>query len=215
MSATIQESLFVNYFDSCPIVYVKGRTFPVVDHYLPEVRRLVEQGQKLQASQRGKNTSFNFVKNKDKKGNVDINQQAIAIRPPKFDPDLIAELVIRIITTHSQGTDRMANIIKASDKVMGKDVKKSKGEAILVFLSGIQAIEKVNKALRQREILKQLNAVVHILHGTLAPEQQRRVFRTTDPGEWKVILATNIAETSITIDDVTHVVDSGFVKEMR
>ncbi len=55
---------------------------------------------------------------------------------------------------------------------------------------------------------------IYIIHSSLSPEQQRRVFRKTKVGEWKVVLATNIAETSITIDDITHVVDSGLVKMM-
>ncbi len=55
---------------------------------------------------------------------------------------------------------------------------------------------------------------VFILHSQMTPEQQRSVFRRTRPGEWKVILSTNIAETSITIDDVNHVVDCGLDKQM-
>ena len=53
------------------------------------------------------------------------------------------------------------------------------------------------------------------LHGSLPPEQQHRVFRKSRKGEWKIVLATNIAETSVTVSDVTHVVDCGLVKEMR
>ena len=36
----------------------------------------------------------------------------------------------------------------------------------------------------------------------------------TKPGEWKVVLCTNIAETSVTVEDVTHVVDCGRLKEV-
>ena len=51
-----------------------------------------------------------------------------------------------------------------------------------------------------------------MLHGSLQPEVQRRIFKKTKPGEWKIVLATNIAETSVTVEDVTHVVDCGMVK---
>ena len=91
------------------------------------------------------------------------------------------------------------------------------GEGILVFLSGIQAIEKVNRILRQRVNATSFRdkVFIYILHGSLPPEQQRRVFKKTKNGEWKIVLATNIAETSITVDDITHVIDSGYMKEIR
>ena len=53
------------------------------------------------------------------------------------------------------------------------------------------------------------------LHGSLPPDDQRRVFEIPPPGTCKVVVATNVAETSITIPDVGFVVDAGRVKEER
>jgi Helicase conserved C-terminal domain len=53
------------------------------------------------------------------------------------------------------------------------------------------------------------------LHSTVAPEQQRRAFLRPPANVRKVVVATNIAETSLTIEDVVYVVDSGKLKERR
>lgn len=59
---------------------------------------------------------------------------------------------------------------------------------------------------RPRELL------VLPIYAALPPEQQLKVFQPAPPGTRKVILATNIAETSITISGVRYVIDTGFVK---
>mmetsp|Transcript_17017 Transcript_17017/g.59242 ORF Transcript_17017/g.59242 Transcript_17017/m.59242 type:complete len:746 (+) Transcript_17017:44-2281(+) len=83
--------------------------------------------------------------------------------------------------------------------------------AVLVFLSGTAEIEAVREALQRRV----RGAWVLPLHGALPPEEQRKCFERPQEGMIKVILATNVAETSVTIDDVTFVVDTGRVKELN
>ncbi|KAJ1557193.1 ATPdependent RNA helicase, partial [Cladochytrium tenue] len=53
------------------------------------------------------------------------------------------------------------------------------------------------------------------LHASLSPREQAAVFRRPKKGHRKVVVATNVAETSITIDDVVYVIDAGRVKEMH
>jgi hypothetical protein len=52
------------------------------------------------------------------------------------------------------------------------------------------------------------------LYGGMQPEEQAQVFAPAAQGSRKVVLATNIAETSVTINGVRYVVDCGFNKEM-
>ena len=50
------------------------------------------------------------------------------------------------------------------------------------------------------------------MYGSLPPHDQLKVFRPSMRGSRKIVVATNIAETSITIEGIVHVVDSCFVK---
>ncbi|XP_071561060.1 probable ATP-dependent RNA helicase DHX34 isoform X3 [Temnothorax nylanderi] len=84
---------------------------------------------------------------------------------------------------------------------------------LLIFLSGISEITAVVDAAKEYSIKKN-NWIVLPLHSTLSIVEQDKVFDYAPDGIRKCIVATNIAETSITIDGIRFVADSGKVKEM-
>ncbi|OCK75643.1 DEAD/DEAH box helicase-like protein [Lepidopterella palustris CBS 459.81] len=79
---------------------------------------------------------------------------------------------------------------------------------ILIFLPGTMEIDRTIQALRQIP-----NIYALPLHASLLPVEQKRVFPLPPKGKRKVIAATNVAETSITIEDIVAVIDTGRVKE--
>jgi ATP-dependent RNA helicase DHX29 len=87
-------------------------------------------------------------------------------------------------------------------------------KAILVFLPGIGEIRQLNDMLAGHPVFS-ANWYVYPLHSTIASEDQEAAFLVPPPGTRKIVLATNIAETGITIPDVTCVVDTGKHREMR
>ena len=86
--------------------------------------------------------------------------------------------------------------------------------AVLVFLPGMAEIQAAVDQLHGIRGLRWPLALVP-LHSTLGHADQQRAFERAPRGKRKVILATNIAETSITIDDIVYVIDTGRVKEFR
>lgn len=87
-------------------------------------------------------------------------------------------------------------------------VEEAEGD-LLAFLPGVAEIE------RTAERLEGLGVEVHRLHGSLDPETQRAAIRPSRAGRRKVILATSIAETSLTIDGVRIVIDPGLSRRPR
>ena len=89
--------------------------------------------------------------------------------------------------------------------------------AILIFLPGCDEISRLERMLTDQRNVNWLgdHAEVICLHSQLNMAKQVRVFQPAAKGIRKVILSTNIAETSITIDDVVYVIDSGRIKLMR
>uniref|UniRef100_A0A4W6EG49 RNA helicase n=1 Tax=Lates calcarifer TaxID=8187 RepID=A0A4W6EG49_LATCA len=89
---------------------------------------------------------------------------------------------------------------------------------ILVFMTGQEEIEALARTCR--DIAKHLPdgcgpMVVIPLYASLPPAQQLRVFQPAPKGCRKVILSTNIAETSVTISGIKYVIDTGMVKAKR
>lgn len=96
-----------------------------------------------------------------------------------------------------QGTDVLAEIIKQIEAPTTRNV--------LVFLPGKSEIENIAEALKKKT--GPASVPILPLHSQLEAEVQQRAFARYDGG--KVVLATNVAQTSITIDDIDVVIDSG------
>lgn len=84
---------------------------------------------------------------------------------------------------------------------------------ILTFLPGAREIRRAAEQLEAAGLPPGVD--VHALHGDLPAEAQDAAIRPAPPGRRKVVLATNIAETSLTIDGVAVVVDSGHARAPR
>lgn len=82
---------------------------------------------------------------------------------------------------------------------------------LLVFLPGVSEIHRTSRELEP--LARRWDLEVMLLFGDLSPEEQDRVLSPCS--RRKVVLSTNVAETSITIDGITGVIDSGLAKVMR
>ncbi|KAI9827350.1 MAG: hypothetical protein M1819_006993 [Sarea resinae] len=113
------------------------------------------------------------------------------------------------IATAIQNTGMRINydLIAQTVQSIDTDLASTDG-SILIFLPGTLEINRTLDALRALPNIYPLP-----LHASLLPVEQRRVFPPAPKGLRKVIAATNVAETSITIQDVVAVIDSGRVKE--
>lgn len=101
-------------------------------------------------------------------------------------------------------------LIQKIAEVVGRVLRDGNGGDILCFLPGEKAIKDTTKMLWDLGYAK--NLMIVPLYGRLSKEEQERVFLEAPEGKTKLVLSTNIAETSVTIDGITVVIDSGLAK---
>lgn len=207
MSATVDAERFSKYLDGAPVLNVPGRTFPVQVQYLEDAVELtgysLDNGQKekftdlddeVDASEMAVSDAAKAENTKALRGYSGKTRNTIAqMDEYRIDFDLVTQLLARI----------------ATDEQFGMYSK-----AILVFLPGIGEIRQLNDMLVGHPVFA-ANWYVYPLHSTIASEDQEAAFLVPPHGTRKIVLATNIAETGITIPDVTCVIDTGKHREMR
>ncbi|KAI3818093.1 hypothetical protein L1987_11896 [Smallanthus sonchifolius] len=119
----------------------------------------------------------------------------------------------------SYSTEQPKSYIESSlRKAIDIHINEPEGD-ILIFMTGQDDIEKLVSKLEEKiqslEAGSCMDALVLPLHGSLPPEMQVRVFSPSPPNCRRFIVATNIAETSLTVDGVVYVIDSGYVKQRK
>ncbi|MEI5686055.1 ATP-dependent helicase HrpB [Sphingomonas kyungheensis] len=100
------------------------------------------------------------------------------------------------------------------EDVMASAIRRALAEAeggLLAFLPGVAEIERTAERLADLPDA----IVLHQLHGSLDPAAQRAAIRPEPDGRRKLVLATSIAETSLTLDGIRIVVDSGLARRPR
>lgn len=224
MSATLDAGLLADYFGGCPVLHALGRTFPVQQFYLEDVYEAT--GYVLAADapvalrpggcyRRQQRRLENAVGARNRAAVRSGWGDGEADGPPlnpHYDADLYEEF--------SAGTRR--NLGRVDEDRIDFDlieelvsmVHETQGEgAILIFLPGMGEIANLQRRL---EAIRELRGHWIIpLHSAVAPADQRKAFKRPPKGLRKIVLATNIAETSVTVEDVRFVIDTGRLKERR
>jgi len=108
------------------------------------------------------------------------------------------------------------NYVEAATRTTLQIHKLEEQGDILLFLTGEQEIEMACRELREAAEEFEPGVpelVVYPLYSSLPPQQQKKIFDRAPQGGRKVVVSTNIAETSLTIDGIVYVVDPGFSKQ--
>ncbi|KAG5493897.1 hypothetical protein JKF63_01729 [Porcisia hertigi] len=208
MSATMQADVFARYFGAdTPVVQVEGAVYPVAIRYLDDIAveaakeqfaspafDLVPQGGQTQQEGRAKNPTRSISPATPL---ITASRRANTRKFLKIDYNLVAYLVHRSVQVDLQNN--------------------TEGKSILVFLPGWKELMSAMAAIKEYHGPHALPAAedrfhIILLHSTVDSARQRECFQPAPPGTVKVVLATNIAESGITIDDAAVVIDTGLIK---
>jgi ATP-dependent RNA helicase DHX36 len=95
-----------------------------------------------------------------------------------------------------------------------KEIENNRKGTVLCFLPGWDEIKSATELIRKSATYDEDTMKIMPLHSSVPQEEQQAVFKPAKNGTMKIILSTNIAESSVTIDDVLSVIDAGLVREM-
>ncbi|XP_062337207.1 ATP-dependent RNA helicase A [Osmerus eperlanus] len=188
MSATIDTTMFSEYFLNCPVIEVFGRTFPVQEYFLEDC---IQMTRFIPPMDRKK-------KEKDDEGGEDETNCNV-ICGPEYTPETKRSMAL--MSEKETPFELVEALLKYIETLQVAG-------AVLVFLPGWNLIFSMQRHLEMNPHFRNQRYRILPLHSQIPREEQRRVFEPVPDDVRKVILSTNIAETSITINDVVYVIDS-------
>ena len=206
MSATVDAKKFSDYLGQAPILEVPGRTFPVEVQYLEDA---IDQ-----TKYRGTDKREHVLE--EEEADVDFDPDPDDPTSTNNATDLSRYSVQTRATLAKMDNDHRLPfdlIVKLLEKIPSGE-HSTYSKATLIFLPGIAQIRKLRGMLLSHRTFTGTYEIF-TLHSSIASEEQQRAFLPPPRGKRKIVLATNIAETGITIPDITCVIDTGRHKEIR
>lgn len=220
MSATVDEKQYKDFFENdLATIYIEGRTFPVTDYYLKDVIEMVNfqntptsnnfSNKNKKSTQSKIQNRSNFSKSTVAYDDIDEDDYFDSLNDSSLSENNETMSSLARYDAHFFKTGQISYDLIAETVAYINDglVKEGSDGSIIVFLPGVGEIDSCCRKLRS------LGSYFEILplHSALAPDDQKKVFNSYK-NKRKVVVSTNIAETSITIDDVVATVDSGRAK---
>ncbi|GLT94813.1 hypothetical protein SLE2022_125340 [Rubroshorea leprosula] len=207
MSATINADLFSKYFGSAPTIHIPGMTYPVTELFLEDI--LEKTHYKITSE------LDNFQGNsRRRKKELDLKKDQLMTLFEDVDIDTQYKNY-SASTRHSleawSGSQLDLGLVEATIEYI---CHHEDDGALLVFLTGWDEISKLLDKMKGNRFLGDPRKFLILpLHGSMPTVNQQEIFDRPPPEKRKIVLATNIAESSITIDDVVYVIDCGKAKE--
>ncbi|GAA5822662.1 hypothetical protein JCM10212_006760 [Sporobolomyces blumeae] len=201
MSATINQKQFSDYFGGAPAIEIPGFTHPVQDHYLESYLPTLLSSYDLRPTAKPARKA---------------TQAQIERMHAEFVEHGVSDRDVKALGTLENLTraDKIDFGVVGATVVYCLDRSKDVGGDILVFMTGVLEITQAIAAIRSAVSPSIASSLLVLpLHANLTSSEQTLVFRPTPAGKRKIVVATNVAETSITIDGIVYVVDCGRVKE--
>ncbi|XP_022881945.1 DExH-box ATP-dependent RNA helicase DExH5, mitochondrial-like isoform X1 [Olea europaea var. sylvestris] len=211
MSATLDAELFSSYFGGAPMVHIPGFTYPVRTHFLENI--LERTGYQL--------TPYNQIDDYGMEKMWKMSKQA----PRKRKSQLVSavEEALKAADFKDYSAQTQQSLSCWNPDCLGFNLiecllcyicENERPGAVLVFLTGWEDISSLKDKLQGHLLVGDTSRVLLLAcHGSMASEEQKLIFNKPEDGIRKIVLATNIAETSITINDVVFVIDCGKAKE--
>lgn len=203
VSATVNANRFSEYMGGAPIFNIPGRTFSVESLYLEDA---------IETSQ------YQVDPDTDRRAGSDDEDDGTG--SPSMQKDRVLGIpnystatceALSKLDEYRLPPDLIVHLLGA---VATKPRFASYSKAILVFLPGLAEIRRLNDLLSGHPTFRN-GWVIHPLHSSIAIEEQEQAFSLPPGGQRKIVLSTNIAETGVTIPDITCVIDTGKHREMR
>lgn len=206
MSATINADLFSKYFGNAPTVHIPGLTFPVTDLFLEDVL------EKTRYKMNSKLDSFQGNSRRSRRQDSKKDHLTALFEDVDIDSNYKNYRASTRASLEAWSAEQIdLGLVESTIEY----ICRHEGDgAILVFLTGWNDISKLLDQIKVNKFLGDPSKFLVLpLHGSMPTINQREIFDRPPPNKRKIVLATNIAESSITIDDVVYVVDCGKAKE--
>ncbi|KAG4394894.1 hypothetical protein GLYMA_20G122600v4 [Glycine max] len=211
MSATLDAELFSSYFNGAPIMFIPGFTYPVRTHFLENILEMT--GYRL--------TPYNQIDDYGQERMWKMNKHAPRKRKSQIASAVEDAIMAADFKDYSLQTQESLSCwnpdcigFSLIEYILCNICENERPGAVLVFMTGWDDISSLKEKLLTHTVLGDANRVLLLTcHGSMASSEQRLIFEEPEDGVRKIVLTTNIAETSITINDVVFVLDCGKAKE--